>query len=148
MLNQANSLLNNVLIDMSRSFLQYVAESWPWVQSDAESVEQQVMMIAERQRQDVADIAALLNRREHFIDMGSFPTQYTDLQFLALESLFDGVNNSQASVLTSLQNAIGSLRELGDDEAVVLLTAVLTHQQESAEALKSLQRQLADSASA
>ena len=99
MTQQTDLALNGVLIDMARSFLQYVAESWPWVTSDGQSVENQVLVIAERQRQDVADIAALLNDREHFIDFGTFPTEYTDLQFLALGALFAPIHNSQAIVL-------------------------------------------------
>ena len=65
MSQQSESVLNSVLIDMSRSFLQYIAECWPWVDvvEQAQSVERQVMVIAARQRQDVADIASLLTSR-------------------------------------------------------------------------------------
>ena len=145
MSDQTDSVLNGVLIDMARSFLQYVAEGWPWVSAGGQSVEDQVLAIASRQRQDVADIAAVLTEREHFIDFGSFPTEYTDVQFLALESLFDWLHNSQASVLAGIAAAI---RDVGsaDDEAVELLTAIQTRQQEAASALKELQEQLGTSA--
>lgn len=146
MSQQTESVLNDVLIDMARSFLQYVAESWPWVSTDAQSIEQQVLVIAARQRQDVAAIAALLTEREHYIDFGSFPTEYTDLQFLALETMFDWLHNSHATVLQSLASAIDKISATDDAEALQLLKTVQEHQQEDAEALKELQQQLARSA--
>ena len=145
MSQQTESVLNSVLIDMSRSFLQYTAEGWPWVGVGAESVEDQVMVIAERQRQDVADIVALLTEREHFIDFGSFPTEYTDLQFLALENLFESLHSSKAAVLTSLAEGLAAVRAANDSEAAELLAAVETRQKEAAAALKELQQQLNES---
>jgi hypothetical protein len=54
-------LLNNTLIQMSCSFLQYVSESWPWVRLEASSIEKQVRVLAARQRQDVGEIVSLLS---------------------------------------------------------------------------------------
>ena len=144
MTQQSDSVLNGVLIDMARSFLQYVAEGWPWVSSDAQSIEQQVLVIAARQRQDVAQIAELLTEREHFIDFGSFPTEYTDLQFLALESMFQWLHNSHQTVLNSLAAGIDRLKTAGDDEGAKLLQIVELHQKEDAAALKDLQGELAN----
>lgn len=142
---QTESVLNGVLIDMARSFLQYVAEGWPWVDSQSQSVEDQVLVIAERQRQDVADIAALLTAREHFIDFGTFPTEYTDLQFLALESLFENLHSSQNSVCESITGAVSQIASSGDEAAVGLLKAVEVRQKEAATALKELETQLKES---
>lgn len=145
MSQQAESALNNVLIGMARSFLQYVAEGWPWVSSEAQAIEDQVLVIAQRQRQDVADIANFLTEREHYIDFGSFPTEYTDLQFLALGALFDKLHNSQALVIASIESAVNELNAEGDTAAVQLLKAVEIRQKEAAAALKDLQQQLASS---
>ena len=135
MSQQSESVLNSVLIDMSRSFLQYIAECWPWVDvvEHAQSVERQVMVIAARQRQDVADIASLLTSREHVIDFGTFPTDYTDLQFLALDGVFDNLNRSQeldrlplelqASISARLQQAI-ELLDASAQQAVEFLPPV------------------------
>jgi len=143
MSQQSESVLNNVLIDMACSFLQYVAEAWPWVSTQDHSVEEQVNAIAARQRQDVAEIVALLTAREQFIDFGSFPTEYTDLQFIALEALFDSLHGSQQIVCDSIASALSQLRDGSDEEAVNLLTAIETRQTEAATALKEVQEQLA-----
>jgi hypothetical protein len=146
MSQQSESVLNSVLIDMARSFLQYVAEAWPWVSAQDYSVEEQVNTIAARQRQDVADIVSLLTAREHFIDFGSFPTEYTDLQFIALEALFDSLHKSQQTVCDSVASALSELSKGDDEEAVLLLTAIRTRQTEAVAALKEVQELLATSA--
>ena len=146
MSQQSESVLNSVLIDMARSFLQYVAEAWPWVSAQDLSVEEQVSTIAARQRQDVADIVSLLTAREHFIDFGSFPTEYTDLQFIALEALFDSLHKSQRTVCDSIDSALSELSKGDDEEAVLLLTAISTRQTEAAAALKEVQEELAAAA--
>jgi hypothetical protein len=143
MSQQTETVLNNVLIDMARSFLQFLSEAWPWVSTQDHSAEEQVNTIAARQRQDVADIVSLLTAREHFIDFGSFPTEYTDLQFIALEAMFDSLHSSQATICDSIASALLQLREGGDEEAVDLLTAIETRQKEAVTALKDVQEQLA-----
>lgn len=142
MSKKTESVLNGVLIDMARSFLQYVAEGWPWVSTDAQSIEEQVLVLAARQRQDVAEIVALLNEREYPIDFGSFPTEYTDLQFLALGSMFEWLHNSQTVVLSSIASAVQQLTAAGDEEGSALLKLIEMHQQEDATALRELQSQL------
>ena len=140
MSQQTESVLNGVLITMSRSFLQYVAECWPWVDEQAQSIGDQVMVIAERQRQDVAEIASLLTEREWFIDFGTFPTEYTDLQFLALEAIFENIHRSQSSVCAQLDEVVGQISE--DAESVDLIRAIGIRQAESATALKELHAEL------
>ena len=100
------------------------------------------MVIAARQRQDVGDIVSLLNSREHFIDFGTFPTEYTDLQFLSLESLFDNLLRGQDAVCASIGNGLSQLDSTDDPAAVQLLTAIQIRQKEAAASLKELQTQL------
>jgi hypothetical protein len=144
MMNQDNEiLLNGVLIQMARSFLQYISESSPWVAGDAASDEAQVNVLAARQRQDVAEIAALLDQREHYIDFGSFPTEYTDQQFLSLQSVMSGLKRSHESVCSRISKTIVSLRNNGDSEAVELLTALEAHERDILCAISEIEKTLA-----
>ncbi|MFY9256449.1 MAG: ferritin-like domain-containing protein [Fuerstiella sp.] len=142
------SVLNNVLIDMACSFMQYVSESSPWVSVTEQRVGEQFLVIAARQRQDVADIAKLLTEREQRVDFGSFPTEYTDLQFLALDRMFEMLRSSHDLVLASIASGMKAVQEAGDEEAVQLLAAVQVRQKEAAHALKELQQELKESATA
>ncbi|MCA9036490.1 MAG: hypothetical protein KDA91_15250 [Planctomycetaceae bacterium] len=147
-LQDNETLLNNVLISMAHSFLQYVSESWPWVSNAGQSLEEQVNVIAARQRQDVADIVALLNEREFPIDFGTFPTEYTDLQFLSLLGLLNLLDNSQQKVCNGISDAVTSLSAAGDEEGAALLRAIEVRQRESVSALKELHQELSKLASA
>lgn len=138
--------INNALISLSRSFLQYVAESWPWVDVDAQQVEDQLQVLAARQRQDVGDIVQLLTDRDWFIDFGTYPTEYTDLHFISLASIFDWLLNGQSQIADRLAEALTSLKEAGDTAASELLETVALRQNDLASAIKELQQELAGSA--
>ena len=133
---------------MACSFMQYVSESSPWVSVTEQRVGEQFLVIAARQRQDVADIAKLLTEREQRVDFGSFPTEYTDLQFLALDRMFEMLRYSHDLVLASIASGMKAVQEAGDEEAVKLLAAVQVRQKEAAHALKELQQELKESATA
>jgi len=141
-MNSANDILNSVLITMARSFLQYVAESFPWVSREDQAVGEQVEVIATRQRQDVGELAELLTSREHFVDFGTFPTDYTDMQFLALAAMFDGVHASQATVCEAISAGLQQLASTGDEQAIAILQAVEVRQKEAAHALREISREL------
>lgn len=136
----SNDILNSVLITMARSFLQYVAESFPWVSREDQSVGEQVEVIALRQRQDVGELAELLTSREYFVDFGTFPTEYTDMQFLALGAMFEGLHASQSAVTAAVSDAISELQSSGDEQGLSLLQAIEVRQKEAAHALKEIGR--------
>jgi hypothetical protein len=140
-------LLNNALIQMARSFLQYVSESSPWVSVDSAAVGAQVEVLAARQRQDVGEIVSLLTAREHFIDFGSFPTEYTDLQFLSLQALMGRLKASQQLICDRLVAATVSLRTAGDTSGAKLLTSLESHERDILRALKEIEQELARSTS-
>ena len=136
-------LLNGVLIQMARSFLQYVSESSPWVANNSVTDESQVLVLAARQRQDVGEIASLLDQREHNIDFGTFPTEYTDQQFLSLQSGMGGLKRSQQLVCNRIANSIVSLRTAGDAEAADLLTTIESHERDILRCLDEIEKTLA-----
>lgn len=139
------AVLNNTLIQMACSFLQYVAESWPWVSNEANSIEPQVRVLAARQRQDVAEIVNLLTAREHFIDFGSFPTEYTDQQFLALQTLIIRLKASQNLICQRIALAAESLKTAGDSEAANLLETIEAHEADILKALGEVEQELVPS---
>lgn len=132
-------LLNGVLIQMARSFLQYVAECSLWVAANDASDEAQVLVLAARQRQDVAEIAGLLDAREHSIDFGAFPTEYTDQQFLALKSVIRSLKRSHESVCNSVRTTAVLLRNAGDSEAADLLTTIESHERDILRAMHEIE---------
>ncbi|MFO1095562.1 MAG: hypothetical protein U0992_20005 [Planctomycetaceae bacterium] len=106
--------LNDLLIDLGRSLLQYVGESWPWA-SEEEAAEQTAVerMVAE-QRETVLQFAALLDERGHRIAYGQYPSEYTSLHYVALDYLLDQLLDDQQYLADELTAAA---LESGDDEA-------------------------------
>jgi len=137
--------INTALIGLSRSFLQYVAESWPWVDADDRSIEEQLQVLAARQRQDVGDLVELLMDRDWAIDFGTYPTEYTDLHFISLTSLFEWLSTGQSQIADLLKSTQQELQEAGDGEAAGIVETVALRQNDLAQAMKELQQELADS---
>ena len=135
-------LLNGILIQMARSFLQYVSECSLWVAGDDASDEAQIIALAARQRQDVSEIAALLDAREFHIDFGSFPTEYTDQQFLSLCSCMSNLKRSHETVCNRISSAVVSLRTAGDVEAAELLTTIELHERDILRAMSEIENDL------
>jgi hypothetical protein len=79
--------LNDLLIDLGRSLLQYVGESWPWTGHDGVEEQAAINALVAEQKASARDLAALLVDRGHFIDPGSYPTAYTSLHYVALDYL-------------------------------------------------------------
>ena len=139
------SIINDALIGLSRSFLQYVAESWPWVDEADRAIEQQVHVLAARQRQDVGDLVQLLLERDWPIDFGTFPTEYTDLHFISLSALFSLLQNGQSQIAARLSAAVQALRDASDDHAVAVLERVAIQQDDLGRVMQELQQELAQS---
>lgn len=135
-------LLNGVLIGLAKSFLQYVAESWPWVGTGDVSLQEQIRVIADRQKQDVSEIVSLLLDREHSIDFGSFPTEYTDLHFISLQSLLGHLQTSQQRICQSIDDASESLRAAGDVEGAETLAQIRPHESDIQSALNAISAEL------
>ena len=137
--------INSAVIVLSRSFLQYVAESWPWVDKADRGAEEQVQALAARQRRDVAEIVQLLVDRDWPIDFGSFPTEYTDLHFISLSTLLDRLQTGQRHTADRLTAVTQSLRDSFDKQATVLMESVTERHSHVGASLQQLQQKLSSS---
>ena len=90
----------------------------------------------------MAEIASLLNDRERHIDFGTFPTEYTDQQFLSLKSVIARLKGSHELVCGKIANAVVSLRTAGDEEAADLLATVESHERDILKALGEIESDL------
>lgn len=138
----SNELLNHAIRAMAHSFLQYMAEGWPWVRSEVRSAEQQIRVLAARQRQDVSELAEFLSERDVPIDFGTFPTQYTDQQFLSLTTIITQLTSSHRRVCEIIDEATAGVRAAGDAEGAEVLSIVSAHEHDIATALNELAQEL------
>ena len=100
-----NEALNDLLIEIGRSFLQYVGECWPWTAGHSAETRASVDQLVERQKADVAALADFLTASNHPVDFGTYPTDYTSLHFVDLDYLLETIVQNQSSVLEATREA-------------------------------------------
>jgi len=113
--------LNDLLIDVGRSLLQYVGESWPWSSEDESDIHTAVERMVAEQHDTVLQIAGLLDERGHRITYGQYPSDYTSLHYVALDYLLDQLIAQQQDLAGELSGVVEEAA--GDEAAHALLSA-------------------------
>lgn len=131
-----NARLNQALIRLHRSLLEYVGECWPWVGQN-ESAEQTAVnsMLALRQA-EIAKLVDLLAERGWPIDFGTYPTEYTDLHYVALDYLIGQLIADSDSIRAELEHAAAATRD--DSAAAVILAQISSTERIVGEKLREL----------
>jgi hypothetical protein len=133
---QHNAKLNQLLVDVGRSLLQYVGECSSWSSSSQVAMEQEFPKIVDIQKEHVQQLVDLLMERGWSIDFGGFPASYTDLHFLSLKYLLKLIIESQKAVLAELDEASHTC--VDDPEATALIGDILASERQITDRLKSL----------
>jgi hypothetical protein len=131
--------LNDLLVDLGRSLLQYADESWPWATTAEATAEREVRALAARQRENVSQLADLLADRGWPIDFGGYPTDYTDLHFLSLDYLVGELVRHQKQDIATLEQCIVRLEH--DPAGRSLTQEVLGSERAHLEMLEELANQ-------
>lgn len=129
-----NAKLNELVVDLGRSLLQYAAEVSPWAKTGA--LDNEMSRLAARQRNSVGRIVDLLVSRGWSVDFGLYPTDYGDLHFLSWNYFVPKLQQSQEALVAELDEAVHTC--IDDAEAVSVLRDVLTEEQQVATALQAL----------
>lgn len=130
------SALNDLLINVGRSLLQYVGECWPWNDANTQDERQTIERLVQEQKAQVARLAEFLQEAEWPIDFGSYPTEYTDLHYVALDYLLDQLIQNQLALVEDAKAVLPVCE--GDAEAKHLVGDVLAVQQTIASELQTV----------
>ncbi|MBL8851280.1 MAG: hypothetical protein JNG89_16480 [Planctomycetaceae bacterium] len=128
--------LNDLQIDLGRSLLQYVGESWPWTGEDETSERTVLERIIAEQKATVLQFATLLDERKHRIAYGQYPSDYTSLHYVALDYLLAQLVGQQRDLAADLSAAVDDAA--GDNEAQSLLKAAAEQAGRHADELAAL----------
>ena len=132
----SSSVVNDVLVHLNRSLLQYAGESWPWSDSEAAGERAVIESLVARQQTHVARIVDLLLERYAGIDFGVYPTEYTDLHYVALDYLLTLLVAGEQDVLADIDRALPLCE--GDEAAARILEDARADQREIVEQLQRL----------
>jgi hypothetical protein len=133
---QHNAKLNQLVVDLGRSLLQFVGEASPWTPANAAAARETVARLVSQQQRDVTRLTDLLVARGFPIDFGMYPADFTDLHFVSLKALLPRVIASQEALVAELDEAAHTC--IDDPEAVTLLDEVLSSERAGTEELKTL----------
>ena len=128
--------LNDLLINVGRSLLQYVGECWPWADANTQDEQQAIDRLVQRQKQQVGQLANLLREAEWSTDYGSYPTEYTDLHYVALDYLLDQLIQNQRGLVEDANATLAACEE--DPEAKKLVAEIRDVQNAIADELEAL----------
>ena len=129
-----NQILNRLVINLGRSMLQYLGEASPWTSGAEETKLKTVEALVARQQDAVNKITDLLMARHWLTEFGTYPTDYTDLQYLSLDYLLtQTLENAEADA-----KLIAASRAVMDPEAAAVLDEVAKTQAEIVDALREL----------
>lgn len=85
--HECHAKLNELLIRLNRSLLQYVGESWPWIDSESPETLAELDGMVKRQQNDVSRLVQVLMSRRWAIEFSNYATEFTDKHFLSLDFL-------------------------------------------------------------
>ena len=122
-------ILNRLAINLGGSLLQYLGEASPWSDPEvATEKEEAIRKLIVQQSAMVDQILDLLTDRRCLIESGTYPTEFSDLQYLSLDFLLTRtVENAElhADVIAKSQ------AQFTDDETAFALVEKLLAGQRS-----------------
>lgn len=136
--------INQLVVEIGRSFLQYCSECWPWTSNEKSGARERIIQLAGRQQDHVAALIDSLRARGHEVKLGTYPTDYTDLHYVALDYLLDQLKENQSSLVNNVMSVGADLK--GDNELADLIYRVGKGEEKILNALIDLQKKLAEAA--
>ena len=131
-----NAQLNQIIVDLGQSLLQFVGEVSPWTPASATAARETLAQCVDQQKQHVDHMVQLLVNRGQTTDFGVYPADYTDLHFLALKALLPRIITNQDAMLVELDEAVHTC--VDDPEALDVLNSVLAGERQITAALKAV----------
>lgn len=135
---QHNLKLNQLLIALDRSLLQYAGHCSTWSSRKDAAIAEEFPTLVATQREHVSELTELLTERHWTIDFGGFPMRFTDLHFLSLQFLLKSIVINQHAILSELEEA--SHTSIDDPEAATLIEQLLSGERQLTERIEELAR--------
>lgn len=131
-----SSQLNDLLIQIGRSFLQYVDESWPWASTAEQETRKTLEDLAASQRESVGALARLLNESGEYIDFGTYPTVYTSLHYVDVDYLLDQLVQNQELIVKACESTATAVQS--DSVSANLVRDIAVAEQRRLDELRKL----------
>ena len=105
-----SALLKDILRRESRSFLQYVADAFPWATPNERDTLGTVQKLIEEEREANAGLARFLHKERQTLPyLGAYPSHFTTLNFVALDFLLPRLAEEERVEIAALESQLGHL---------------------------------------
>src|SRR4051794_12372552 len=86
--DNTNRILQDIVQREGRSLSQYVRDAFPWTTSEEHSALVQVRQLVDEEGRAAAELARFLQRQRRTMPpLGSYPMNFTDINYISLEHL-------------------------------------------------------------
>src|SRR5437762_1627496 len=110
--SRTQTRLQQLLRRESRSFLQYVNDSFPWTTSEEKPALAQVQTLIDEERRAIAALAKFLTRHRIPVPyLGSYPMAFTTLNFVSLDHLLPILVDTERRAMTNLESDLDSFTD-------------------------------------
>jgi hypothetical protein len=131
-----SAVLKDVLRRESRSFLQYVADSFPWTTSNEDDALGKLQKLIEEEREATAGLGRFLYRQRQTLPyLGAYPTHFTTLNYVALDYLLPKLAEEEREEIAGLER---DLNELIDPEARAEIDKLLSIKRRHLQTIETL----------
>jgi hypothetical protein len=104
--------LQDILRRESRSFLQYVRDSFPWTSPEEKAALAQLQTLIEEEQKAVAAFAKFLVRQRVGVpSLGPYPVAFTTLNFVSLDHLLPMLVDTQRRGIQELENELADFTD-------------------------------------
>lgn len=130
-------LLNNLLVDLNRSLLQYTHEAWPWAADEASRKARETLdQLAGRQQLSVEQLSAFLAARGQTLPPSVYPDDYTNLNYVSVRYLLKQILVNEEAIVEVCESAAAATAH--DPEAAPLISQIRDSEREILAALNQL----------
>ena len=130
------AILTELLNRLSRSWLQYIGESWPWASTESADRLETFQGLVRRQQFSVDRIASLLTDRNAIFAVRNYPFDGTSLNYVTLDFVKPRLVADEQAIVAELKAASASLND--DAEALRLVEQITTDAEQLLSELTSL----------
>ena len=133
------SVLQGIVRRESRSLLPYIRDSFPWIRNGERSEYDQIREFAQEEQEGAAELTRWLARRRHNVPyLGSYPSNFTTINYVALDYIVPKLVADERRGLTELQQDLASV---ADPEARAILEKIAATKRTHLKALEEFAMQ-------
>lgn len=128
--------LNDLLNRLSRSWLQYVGESWPWASTENADRLEVLQGLVRRQQFAAERIADLLTDRGAVISLENYPFDGSAVNYVTVDYVKPRLIQDEESIVRELKAAVDALAQ--DADALRVLEQVTADEEQTLKELTDL----------